>query len=301
MLTECLKTRTDIINARIAFCTQKMYNKLTSYLFTMFSYKTNGGISVILTVDVGNTNIVLGGFENDILKFTSRMATQASKMEDQYAIEFADIIRLYGYKPSHFDGAIISTVVPQLIPVLKSALKKLFKCKVIVVGPGLKTGLNIRIDNPAILGSDLVCAAVGALKKYTPPLIIFDLGTATTISAIDKNGVFLGGSIFPGVKVSLDALSRSTAQLPYISTELESETVIGANTIDSMKSGIVLGTASMMEGMIDRYRAILGEETTVLATGGLAPSIAVHCHRDVIIDSDLLSDGLYAIYKKNAE
>ncbi len=256
---------------------------------------------MILTVDVGNTNIVLGGFENDVLKFTSRVATEASKMEDQYAIEFADIIRLYGYKPSHFDGAIISTVVPPLIPVLKVALFKLFKCKVVVVGPGLKTGLNIKIDNPGILGSDLVCAAVGALKKFTPPLIIFDLGTATTISAIDKNGAFIGGSIIPGVKVSLNALSRSTAQLPYISTELESETVIGANTVDSMKSGIVLGTASMMDGMIDRYRDILGEKVTVLATGGLAPSIARHCRRDIIIEPDLISDGLYSIYKKNCE
>jgi len=256
---------------------------------------------VILTVDVGNTNIVLGGFENDKLKFTSRVATEASKMEDQYAIEFADILRLYGYKPSHFDGAIISTVVPPLIPVLKSAIAKLLKCKVIVVGPGIKTGLNIKIENPAILGSDLVCAAVGALKKYAPPLIIFDLGTATTITAVDKSGALLGGSILPGVKVSLNALSKSTAQLPQISTELEGKTVIGANTIDSMKSGIVLGTASMMDGMIDRYREVLGENATVLATGGLAPSIANHCRRDVIIEDDLIIDGLYIIFKKNSE
>jgi len=256
---------------------------------------------MILTVDVGNTNIVLGAFENDKLKFTSRVATEASKMEDQYAIEFADILRLYGFESSQFNGAIISTVVPPLIPVLKSALKKLLNCKVMVVGPGIKTGLNIKIDNPAILGSDLVCAAVGALKKYTPPLIIFDLGTATTITAIDKTGALLGGSIFPGVKVSLQALSHATAQLPHINTELEGNLVIGANTIDSMKSGIVLGTASMMDGMIERYREILGENTTVLATGGLAPSIANHCRQEVIVEPDLISDGLYSIYKKNAE
>ena len=256
---------------------------------------------MILTVDVGNTNIVLGAFEDDKLKFTSRVATEASKMEDQYAIEFADILKLYGYKPSHFDGAIISTVVPPLIPVLKSAIKKLLKCKVLVVGPGIKTGLNIKIDNPAILGSDLVCAAVGAMKKFTPPLIIFDLGTATTITAIDRKGALLGGSIFPGVKVSLNALSHATAQLPHISTELEGKIVIGANTLDSMKSGIVLGTASMMDGMIDRYREILGDDATVLATGGLAPNIANHCRRDLFIEPDLLSDGLYTICKKNAE
>ncbi|MFA5658406.1 MAG: type III pantothenate kinase [Oscillospiraceae bacterium] len=256
---------------------------------------------MILTVDVGNTNIVLGAYENDRLKFTSRVATEASKMEDQYAIEFADILKLYGFKPSHFDGAIISTVVPPLIPVLKTAVARLLKCRVLVVGPGIKTGLNIKIDNPAILGADLVCAAVGALKKYKPPMIIFDLGTATTITAIDKSGGLLGGSIIPGVRISLNALSRATAQLPHISTELESDIVIGTNTIECMKSGIVLGTASMMEGMIDRYCEILGEETLVIATGGLAPGIVKCCRRAVTTDSDLLSDGLYAIYKKNTE
>jgi type III pantothenate kinase len=256
---------------------------------------------MVFTVDVGNTNIVLGAYKDDKLVFTSRIATEASKMEDQYAIEFADIIKLYGYKPSDFNGAIISTVVPPLITVLESAVKKLLKCKVIIVGPGIKTGLNIKIDNPASLGSDLVCSAVGAMKKYKPPFIIFDLGTATTITAVDKTGALLGGSIIPGVRISLNALSRSTAQLPHINTELEGNIVIGANTIDSMKSGIVLGTASMMEGMIDRYKKILGEDTAVLATGGLAPSIAKHCRRQLIIDPDLLSDGLYIIYKKNAK
>jgi len=256
---------------------------------------------LIFTVDVGNTNIVLGAFAGDELVFTSRVATEAFKMEDQYAIEFSDIIKLYGYTPEDFEGAIISTVVPPLTTILKSAVKKLLKCKVIVVGPGIKTGLNIKIDNPAILGSDLVCAAVGAMQKYKPPMIIFDLGTATTISAIDKSGAFLGGSILPGVKVSLQALSNSTAQLPHINTELEGDTVIGANTIDSMKSGIVLGTAAMMDGMIDRYKEVLGEDATVLATGGLAQSVACHCRRELVIAPDLISDGLYVIYKKNAE
>jgi type III pantothenate kinase len=256
---------------------------------------------MVFTVDVGNTNIVLGAYKDDKLVFTSRIATEASKMVDQYAIEFADIIKLYGYNPSDFNGAIISTVVPPLVNDLEAAVKKLLKCKVIIVGPGIKTGLNIKIDNPATLGSDLVCAAVGALKKYAPPLIIFDLGTATTISAIDRNGVMLGGSIFPGVRISLDALSRSTAQLPHINTELEGNIVIGANSIDSMKSGIVLGTASMMDGMIDRYKEILGEDATVLVTGGLTPNIAKHCRREIIIDQNLLSEGLYIIYKKNAK
>lgn len=256
---------------------------------------------MILTVDVGNTNIVLGGYENDRLKFTSRIATEACKMEDQYAIDFCDIFRLYGFKPCQFDGAIISSVVPQLVPVLKRALEKLLKCRVMIVGPGLKTGLNIKIDNPGSTGADLVCAAVGALAKYAPPLIIFDLGTATTISAINEQKQMIGGSIIPGVKVSLNALAKMTAQLPYIDTELSGKVIIGTNTIDAMKSGIVLGTASMMDGMIARYREVLGENANVIVSGGLAPSITPHCKTDVIIDNDLLIDGLYLIYKKNAE
>lgn len=256
-------------------------------------------IKMVFTVDVGNTNIVLGAFEDDKLKFTSRVATQPDRMEDEYAVIFADILNLYGAKPDMFDGAIISTVVPPLMPVLKGALKKLFSCKIIVISPGVKTGLNIKIDDPAMLGSDLVCGAVAALAKYPMPCIIFDLGTATTISAMDKNGCFLGGTIFPGVMVSLEALSRGTAQLPHINAELESKGVIGKNSIDCMKTGIVLGTASMMDGMIDRYKEELGENTTVVVTGGLAGSISAHCRRTLILDETLLSDGLYMIYKKN--
>ncbi len=254
---------------------------------------------MILTVDVGNTNIVLGGYKEDKLIFTSRIATETSKTEDQYAVEILGIMSLYKYNPENFDGVIISSVVPPLISILKRALKKLIKCKVLVVGPGIKTGLNIKIDNPAALGADLVCSAVGVIKKYGYPCILFDLGTATTISAINDKGEMLGGSIIPGVKVSLNALSSKTAQLPYIDTELESDVVIGSNTVDCMKSGIVLGTASMIDGMIARYKEVLGENAKVVVSGGLASSIAIHCKTQLVIDDNLLLDGLYEIYKKN--
>lgn len=254
---------------------------------------------MVFTVDVGNTNIVLGAFENEELKFVSRVATDASKMEDQYAIEFLDILKLHGYSTSMFEGAIISTVVPPLVPVLKSALKMLFNCKVIIVSAGIKTGLNIRIDNPAVMGSDLVCGAVGAMAKYKLPMMIIDMGTATTITAIDKNGNVLGGSIIPGVKVSLKALSSETAQLPHINLEFSGINPIGRNTIECMKSGIVLGTASMIDGMIDKYKEVLGEDTTVIATGGLASSIVTHCRKKIIVDDELLIRGLYLLYKKN--
>lgn len=255
---------------------------------------------MVFTIDVGNTNIVLGAFKNDKLVFTSRIATHSHYTEDQYAITFADIIRLYDCDPKVFSGAIISSVVPSLVGVLKNAVKKLMDITALVIGPGIKTGLNIRLEDPAILGADLVCGAVGALAKYEAPLIVFDFGTATTISAIDKKGCFLGGSIIPGVNVSLKALSSSAALLQDIGAGNGTPEVIGTNTPDSMRSGVILGNASMVDGMVERYRQELGENACVVATGGLAGIIIKHCKTpDIILDDNLLLDGLYTIYKKN--
>ena len=255
---------------------------------------------MVFTVDAGNTNIVIGGFENNKLLFTSRMATQTALMADEYAVRFGEILSLYGHKASSIEGAIISSVVTPLTPVLNAAVKRLTGKRVIIVGPGIKTGVNIKIDDPAILGADLVCGAVGAMEKYDPPCIIFDLGTATTISAIDKNRFFLGGSIIPGVKVSLKALSSTAAALPDINTELTGNVLIGTNTVDSMKSGSIIGTASMMDGMAVRYKEVIGENAVVIATGGLASSIIPYCREKFILDETLLLDGLYSLYKKNA-
>ncbi len=255
---------------------------------------------MIFTVDAGNTNIVLGGFENDKLLFTSRVATQTSLMADEYAVKFCEILSLYGHQSSSIEGAIISSVVTPLTPVLNQAVKRLTDKRVITVGPGIRTGVNIKIDDPAVLGADLVCGAVGAMEKYDPPCIIFDLGTATTISAIDRNRYFLGGSIIPGVKVSLKALSSTAAALPDINTELTGNVLIGTNTVDSMKSGSIIGTASMMDGMAVRYKEVIGEDAVVIATGGLASSIVPYCREKFILDEALLLDGLYSLYKKNA-
>ncbi len=253
---------------------------------------------MVFTVDIGNTNIVLGAFDGDELSFESRISTDPSKMEDQYAIEFSNIISLYGFSPKLFDGAIISSVVPPLLPLIKRAVRKLLNCKVLTIGPGIKTGLNIKIDNPAALGSDLVCCAVAAMNKYKMPCVIFDLGTATTITALDANGGLLGGSIYPGVKISLDALSTRTAQLPYINTE-PIDSVIGTNTIESMRSGILYGTAGMIDGMVERYSAELGGECVIVATGGFANTVVPYCKSDIKVDNTLLLEGLYQIYKKN--
>lgn len=251
---------------------------------------------MVLAVDVGNTNIVLGAYNNDELMFVSRVSTQKYKTEDQYAIEFSDILNLYGCKKRDFDGAIISCVVPPLQMTLIKAIDKLLGCKVITVSHENSAGLEIKIDNPAILGADLICGAVAAIKKYGTPCIVIDLGTATKISAIDENGAFLGCSIMPGVGISLDALSSGTAQLPQIGFKTV-ENVIGTNTVDSMTSGIVYGTASMLDGMITKYKKVLGENAHSISTGGFSGVISPHCESEIIYDPNLILDGLYYIYE----
>ena len=253
---------------------------------------------MVLTIDVGNTQTIIGVYKNDELCFTSRISTDRHKTRDEYAVTIKDVLSLSCGGFDSFDGAIISSVVPQVSGRLQGAIETLYGCKTFLVGPGVKTGLNIKIDNPAQLGADLVCVSVAAIKKYPLPSIVFDLGTATTISAITRDGEMIGGSILTGVNTALNALAQGTAQLPQISLDGEVE-VIGSNTIDSMRSGAVLGNACMIDGMIKRYKEILGEDTTVIATGGLSKLIASHCREQVTIDENLLLDGLYAIYKKN--
>lgn len=255
---------------------------------------------MIFTIDVGNTNIVIAVYDNDKIMFSSRISTQHTQMEDEYAVIFKGILELNNCSPDNFEGAIISTVVPQLKPVLKAAVEKLLKCRVMIVSLELNTGLTMLMDNPSATGADLVCGAVAVKNKYPSPSIIFDLGTATTIAAIDREGNYIGGSIIPGVNVSLNTLASSTAQLSHINLNEPCKDVIGKNTISAMRSGSIIGTACMMDGMIDRYKEIIGKDATVIATGGLSGLIVPHCRHEIIYDKDLLSDGLYCLYKMNA-
>ena len=253
---------------------------------------------MVFTVDVGNTNIVIGCYDEGKLRFTSRLATDTSLMRDQYAVAFSNLLSLYHCPTDAFEGAIISSVVPPLIPTLRGALKTLLGCDVLVVTPTLRHGLDIRIKHPSILGSDLICASVAAASSLPMPCIVIDLGTATKIMALNEEGAFLGCSIMPGVRISLDALSARTAQLPQINLESVEE-VIGTDSIDSMKSGIVFGTAGMIDGMIDRYAEILGENVSLVATGGIAGDIIPHCRHHITLNPTLVLDGLYEIYRKN--
>lgn len=253
---------------------------------------------MLICFDIGNTNITLGGFRGDQLQFTARLATDHHRTADQYAIEIRDILSLYDIEKTDVSAAAICSVVPTVCAAVERAITKLFGISPMVLGPGVKTGLNIKIDNPAQLGADLAAGAVGALAKYPYPAIVIDLGTATTISVIGKNGEFLGGAIAAGIKLTLEALASRTAQLPMVNIKAP-KSVIGTNTADSMTSGLIIGAAAMIDGMIERIEDELKESATVVATGGLSPEVIKQCRHSIIHDDNLLLVGLRIIYNKN--
>lgn len=253
---------------------------------------------MILAIDIGNTNIVIGGVAGERIVFEARIHTDATKTSDEYCVDLKSILDVYSVKKEAFEGSIIASVVPQVLNSMQTAVKKLIGKTSLVVGPGLKTGLNIQIENPTQTGADLVVESVAALREHKPPMIIIDMGTATTMVVLDKYGALIGGSIHPGVKISIDALSQRTALLPGLQLD-QPKRVIGGNTIDSMRSGVMMGNASMLDGMIARFEEELGCECTVIATGGIARFIIPLCEREIIYDKDLTLKGLAILYREN--
>ncbi len=253
---------------------------------------------MLLAIDIGNTNIVLGGFDGDEITFVARIATNAHKTEDEYATKIRSILALHEVDKSSVKGAIISSVVPPLNLVMKNAIKIVYGIEPILVGPGVKTGLNILCDSPASVGADLICACVAAQKIYGSPSLVIDMGTATKILLVNSDGAFTGASIIPGVGIALKALASGTAQLPQISLEAPPH-ALGKNTVDAMRSGVVYGNASMLDGMIDRVIEEEGYDMPVIATGGLSSTIVCHCKHKIIHDADLVLKGLKIIYDKN--
>ena len=256
---------------------------------------------MLLAVDIGNTNISYGLFDKEKIVFRAKVATEKKMTAEQHAVTLSAVAQMKKILLSDVDGAIISSVVPELTSPVKEAILILTGVNAIVLGPGVKSGLSIRIDNPAQLGADLVAGAVGALEKFHPPCLIIDLGTATKISVIDSGGVYKGCTISAGVGISLSALSGSAALLPDINIELEKCTAFGTNTVSSMQTGIVLGTAAMLDGMCDRIEESLGVNIkSVVATGGYASDIIKYCKRKINYEPDLIFYGLKAIFEKNA-
>ena len=253
---------------------------------------------MILTIDIGNSNIVLGGVEDEQILFEARLKTDATKTSDQYCIDLKILLEVYGVDANKIEGTIIASVVPQVLNSVQTAVKKLTSKQCLVVGPGLKTGLDIRLENPNQTGADLVVGCVAALREHKPPMIVVDMGTATTMVVLNEQGALVGGCICPGVKISLDALTEKTALLPGLQLD-QPRKAIGRNTIDCMRSGIMMGAACMLDGMIERMEGELGCKTTVVVTGGIAKFVIPMCRREMIYDKDLLVKGLAAIYREN--
>jgi len=253
---------------------------------------------MILTIDIGNSNIVIGCVKENEICMEARLRTEATKTSDQYCIDLKLLLEINNIDPEQIEGAILASVVPQVLNSFRTAVRKLIGKTPLVVGPGLKTGLNILLENPGQTGADLVVADVAALQEYKPPIIIVDMGTATTMSVLDQNGAHIGGCIIPGVKISMDALTERTALLPGLQLD-QPKAAIGRNTVDAMRSGIMMGTAAMIDGMVARMEEELGCKTTVVATGGIAKFILPLCKTEVLYDKDLLIKGLAVLYKMN--
>lgn len=253
---------------------------------------------MILTIDIGNTNIVIGGFTDNEPVFISRISTDPTMTEDEYAVKIKSVLRLYSVEEREVNGAAVSSVVPPLTGIIVKAIAAVYSVNSVVVGPGIKTGINLLADNPAQVGADLICACVAAANLYTPPVLIIDMGTATKLMMVDKNKSFSGVSIIPGVEISLKALSGGAAQLPQISL-VAPKKVLGTNTIDCMRSGIIYGNAAMLDGMIERISDEISDRPTVVATGGLSASIIPYCKNTIIKDDNLILKGLLMIYEKN--
>lgn len=253
---------------------------------------------MILTIDIGNSNIALGGFKNGELSFVVRISTEIKKTADEYASKILGVLGIHGIEKHGINGAIISSVVPPLNSIIKNAIKIIWGIEPLLVGPGIKTGINIHCDTPSSVGADIICACVASHSLYGSPSLIVDMGTATKMTVMNEKGAFIGVSIIPGVLMGLNALSENTAQLPKVELEAP-RLVVGKNTSDSMRSGVIFGNAAMIDGMIERIINEVGKELPVYATGGVSHLIIPYCKHSITIDENLVLKGLNIIYNKN--
>lgn len=253
---------------------------------------------MLLTADVGNTNIKFGVYCNDELKYKLVVSTDTRKTGDDFAVALYSFFQIHGIDPSTVNASIISSVVPKITYPLRSAVKTVTGANSLVVGPGIKSGLDIKIDHPETLGADIVAGCVGACEKYSAPLIMIFMGTATAIVYVDENRSYLGGAIAPGVGISLDTLTKKGALLFDVDLKAPKK-VVNTNTADCIRSGIMFGTACMLDGMIDKFMAEFNTDCKVVATGGLAPLMIKNCRHDIIFDENIILDGLACIYKRN--
>ena len=253
---------------------------------------------MILAIDVGNTNIVLGCIEDGTISSVLRLHTNQHATSFEYTVMLGQLLAFYHVDVKGFEGAILSSVVPPVTEAMKVAVENLTGKSCLVVGPGMKTGMNVRIDDPGTLAGDLVVGSVAAMACYGTPVMVLDMGTATTMVVIDRDGCYRGGAILPGVKLGYAALAAGTSLLPDISITPPKK-CIATNTVDSMRSGAVFGTAATVDGMLDRMEEELGYQLKAVATGGLAQAVTPYCKREIVCDNDLLLKGLWVLWEKN--
>ena len=256
-----------------------------------------GGTEMLLTIDIGNSNISLGVFRDEDLLLRAKLSAQSERSSDEYAAAISDQLRLGGIECGALTGCILSSVVPALTELVERAVVRLTGLSVLRVGPGVKTGFRIRIDDPSQLGGDLVADTAAALAEYGSPLIIIDAGTVTTISAVDGENTYLGCSILPGIHASAAQLKASTALLPSIAIGGVEDGCLGRNSADSMRCGLLLGNAMMVDGFVERFRSLSGMAgAKVIVTGGSGQLVTAHCRTDVTYDPDLTLKGLRRLY-----
>lgn len=260
---------------------------------------TEEELLLLLCVNIGNFNIRVAGYEGTHQLFRSQLRTDPMKTADEYAIGLKNLLSLYGLGTEKLTGGIISCVHPAMVSCLRNAIRLLRDVRVLTVGPGLKTGLNIRIDNPAELGADIVASAAAVRARYPVPALIINFDTAITLMGLDAGGALVGGCIAPGIKLSLEALTSHAAQLPQIDLNQDPKSIVGTNTVQSMEAGLILGNACMIDGLIDRFAPLLGGQPTVVATGDFCRQIARHCRHTIHCEEDLICDGLALIWQKN--
>ncbi|UOF91840.1 type III pantothenate kinase [Fodinisporobacter ferrooxydans] len=253
---------------------------------------------MILVMDVGNTNITLGVYDGDELLYHWRIATQRERTADEHAVLLQQLFAMGQITFQQIEGIIISSVVPPIMTALELMCLRYFGKKPFVVGPGIKTGLELKNENPKEVGADRIVNAVAAIELYGPPLIVVDFGTATTFCIIDGNGRYVGGIIAPGIKIATEALFQRAAKLPRIDL-VKPPHVIGRNTITSMQSGVIYGFAGQVDGLVNRIQNELSLPFTVIATGGLAGVVADESSAIHFIDPLLTLKGLRLIYQKN--
>lgn len=254
---------------------------------------------MLIAVNAGNSRVLLGGYEEDRQVFSASIATDAKQTRDDYACKLQQVLLLHGVNVHDIHGAVVSSVVPSMVGVLEGALRLLGVRDVIEVSSGVKTGLNIRSEQPRQVGSDRVAAAVAARAKNKLPCVVVTLGTATTFTVLDKTGALVGSAITAGVQLSLLALREQAAQLPAVAIDAKDEGILARNTVDAMRVGAVYGAASMVDGMISRFADALGESPYAVLTGALAPLVTPYLRIPFEYDENLVLDGLHLIWKKN--